>query len=259
MSRIQQCLCTFCNVVGQGTEEGEVFADIRTEVQGFLGQTWAEEGDAAVKEYMVVPNHRFACTDLDYKRFTPAPLMVGGRPLHLHHILEAFSRTNPQRYACVWAPLLDLAEVTGAADTACLQGARSHLSSQQQQQQQAAAAAAALAAGMQVVPTATTTPPSSSDPAAVDPQLDSMMQNVLTSFPGLQSMVQQLVSGSATEDGMGQMLGQIQGLLTPLLSQAATTASQQDPSLQPAIGQILSGFSALTQALTTPPSTSMQS
>ena len=78
-------------------------------------------------------------------------------------------------------------------------------------------------------------------------------------------MVQQLmgtINSDSPDGGMGGLLGQIQGMLNPLLSQAAASASQQDPSLQPAINQILTGFSALTQAMQppsepAPPSASM--
>ena len=62
------------------------------------------------------------------------------------------------------------------------------------------------------------------------------------------------INGDSPDGGMGGLLGQIQGMLNPLLSQAAASASQQDPSLQPAINQILSGFSALTQAMQPPTS-----
>lgn len=68
-------------------------------------------------------------------------------------------------------------------------------------------------------------------------------------------MVSQLMGNINTDNpdgGMGGLLGQIQGMLNPLLQQAAASASEQDPSLQPAISQILTGFSALTQAMQTP-------
>ena len=48
------------------------------------------------------------------------------------------------------------------------------------------------------------------------------------------------------------MVGQMQNMLQPLLNQAAASANAGDPSLQPAISQILSGVSDLTKALGPP-------
>lgn len=110
----------FCDVIVQGGEEGEVFANIRQEVVPFTSQLKdaSPEASQAVGDFMNIPNHRFACSDLDYKRFSTSPLVVGGKQLHLYHILEVFSRTNPQRFAMVWEPLLELAAMTQLGDAA---------------------------------------------------------------------------------------------------------------------------------------------
>ena len=106
-----------------------------------------EENDKQVQEYMSVPsmasyihlynamptNHVFACTDLDYKRFSTTPLIVAGLQLHIYHILEAFSRTNPKRFASIWLPLIDMFEIIHPNKQNDVQQARLHLLKQQQQ------------------------------------------------------------------------------------------------------------------------------
>lgn len=245
-STIQDCLRHFCQVVADGGEDGDVFHNVRREVQAFGTMPWPADGDVPVREYMAVPNHVFACTDLDYKRFATTPLVVGNQQLHIFHILELFSRTNPQRYATVWAPLLDLAEAvtTDGSRQQALRQAREHVRRQCDRGGGAAAGAGAAAAAG--VASGAGAPPTQ--------QLDDVMQNLLGTIPGLQGMVQQMMNatdnaGADGGGGIGAMLNQIQGLLNPLLNQAAASATTQDPHLQPAIGQILSGFSALTQAL----------
>lgn len=245
---IADCLRAFCACVSGGDESGDVFTNVRRETETFVtAGPWPEDGDQTVREYFSVPNHRFACTDLDYKRFTTTPLVVGGRQLHLHHILEIFSRTNPARYATVWRPLLDLAVALAPTpqDREALQRAQAHLQQQ-------------IRSG--------TTPGSGGGGGAIatteDPQLDAMVSNVLGTFPGLQGIVQQIMTagggagGGADEGGdagVGGMMQRIQGMMGPLLQQAATTAGSQDPTLQPALSQIMMGFNSLTSALMQPP------
>lgn len=63
-------------------------------------------------------------------------------------------------------------------------------------------------------------------------------------------MVQQMMGSAAADNGnMNGVMEQVQGMLNPLLTQAAASATSHDPTLQPAITQILDGFTALTQAL----------
>lgn len=225
------------------SEAGVVFVNIRGEIQSLhdlaASPGWDAACDRAVVEYLSVPNHRFGCADLDYHRFAPEPMRLGpaALPMHVFHILEAFSRTTPARYAALWLPLLDLAEAAApAADEAhrdALRRARDHLRAQQQ-------------------------------PGLAPAQsLDALLGNLVGGIPGLQTMVQQILGaaaeGGARADGtgppadLGGMLSHVQGLLNPLLSQAAASATAEDPTLSPAIGQILTGFNALTQALMTPP------
>lgn len=243
-NKLADCMRAFCAVVvhGDGMSEPEQQLDaLRQEVGVLLDKEWPVDGDAAVREFFAVPNHRFACTDLDYHRFGTQPLMIGTHPLHIFHILEAFSRTNPTRYAAIWLPLLDILDVVASAELAPdpslsvgLGRARSHLRQQLEP-----------------------VPPSPSAIANLDAQIDGVMQNLLGTFPGLHSMVQQIMTTAAADPnadgGLGGVFGQIQGILTPLLTQAAASATAQDPSLTPAIGQILSGFTALTQALAPSP------
>ena len=71
----RECLERFCRVVLSHC--GDQQASVQQEVQLFLDQPWPVDGDAAVQEYMTaVPNHIFACKDLDYQRFSTSPLVV---------------------------------------------------------------------------------------------------------------------------------------------------------------------------------------
>lgn len=235
MSRIKECIHAFCVSVSRGTEEGIAFSKMRQEVDLFSQTPWSQDADLAVQEYFSVPNHVYACTDLDYKRFSTNPLVIHGRQLHIHHILEGFSHTNPPRYASVWLPLLDLAEAVaqpGSTHLSTIETARQHLQRQ-----------------IESSKTDQSSQPNSDE--ATTP-IDAMMHNLLGNFPGLQTMVQQMLSSSSPDGDLGNIVGQIQGLLNPLLTQAAASATEQDPSLQPAIGQILQGFSALTNSMTNP-------
>lgn len=250
-SPVQRGLHALCVAIlspeGGGTNPPpEVFQDIQREVEplrDLVGAParWTAAAERQVVEWLAVPDHWHACLDLNYGGFTPAALLLPGDdrsyPLHLYHILEAFSRTGPVRYAGVWLPLLDLAEAAAgasgtldAADGAVLQRARQHLQAQRD-------------AGPR-------------PEGAAPPPLDALMNSLLGSVPGLQDMLQQIVgatSGDPRAEDMQGVLSQIQGLLNPLLSQAAASASATDPTLSPAIGQILSGFNALTQALVAGP------
>lgn len=243
MSRIADCLRAYCTVAMEGVEGGspEQQEALRRELQPLLQMDWPLDGDGVVREFFAVPNHCFACTDLDYHRFSTLPLVLGPHTVHIYHIMEAFSRTNPTRYAAVWMPLLDLMDAATEPDPGLRLGldrARAHL----RQQLQTAVVGTENAGG-------TTTTPS------LDAQLDGVMNNLMQSFPGLHSMVQQIMAtadAGAPDAGLGGVFGQIQGILTPLLTQAAASATAQDPTLTPAIGQILAGFTALTQALAPP-------
>lgn len=254
-------LCAFRDAVlscdtscGSDAEQGHVFQNIREEVRRFcdpaLSLEWGDEADARVQHYMLIPDHSSACKELNFQLFSKTPLMARDRPLHVHHILEAFSKTTPARFATVWLPLLDCFEACRwamqggpAAPAPDLQAARQHLRQQQQQQQHGGGSAMddvlLGAAGL-------------GGPGPAN-ELDAMMQNILSSFPGLQGMVQQMLQsgggGAGPEQGIQQLLGQVQGLLQPLLAQACQDPSSGAAELQPAVGKILEGFAGLTQAL----------
>ena len=161
------CLQRFCDVIVQGGEEGDVFVNIRQEVIPFAAQLQDPTPDTyqAIVEFMDIPNHHFACCDLDYKRFSTSPMVANGKQLHVYHILEVFSRTNPQRFAMVWEPLLDFAALTQSGDGAhkqALAQAKQHVA---QQQQKGVDGAGALT-------------------ASPDAQIDNMVQNLMGSCPG---------------------------------------------------------------------------
>ena len=242
---IRSCVLAFCAAVlaGRETETGEEFVALRAEVQAFLDAPWPTQppdaAERAVVEYMLVPSHVLACVDLDFQhlsRSDPLRLTSGtSHVLHLHQIMEAFSRTSPQRYAAVWVPLLDLALVCsppGSTQLPGLERARLHV------QEQSAAPPPPL--------------PHEQLFAGVDPNsaLDGIMHNILSSFPGLQGMVQQLLSAGAPGDAgaLPAVMGQVRELLGPLLTEAVGN-DPAGPQLQPAVSQILQGFSGLTEAL----------
>lgn len=148
------------------------------------------------------------------------PLTVAGHSLHIHQILQAFSRTDAGRYASVWLPLLTVAERAAPDQAARIQTARNHL------QRQTASAMPSTAA-----------------------EFDGVMQNFLHSFPGLQNMVQQILAGGGDgpSAGLAGVLNQVQSLMQPLLAQASDDPNA--PDLRPAVNQIMQGFTGLTQAL----------
>lgn len=238
---IRSCVLAFCSAVLAGHEEGEPFVTIGQQVRAFQEAPWpaaaaTPEGVAerAVVEYLTaVPNHVRACTDLEYKHFHPTqPLRISDHPghvLHLHAIMEAFSRTNPQRYGALWLPLLDLAIAAappGAAHLPGLHKAKAHVQG----------ARATTVDPMRVF-------------QGVDPNsaLDGVMQNILSAFPGISGMMQQMMdmnNGGKLED----ITDKVQELVGPVLKEAAA----QDPQaacMQPAVHQIMQGLSDLTRAL----------
>lgn len=233
MSLTNDCLRAFCASVGNGTEEGDTFVNIRKEVSSIAQIPWSDTMGMAIQEYLSIPNHMYACTDLDYKRFSPSPLILDGRQLHLFHILEAFSKTNPRRYASVWLPLLNLAESVvspGSSQMSGFQAARQHLQQQMEQSNSG------------------TFPPNTGSETDA---LDSMVQILVGNFPGLQSMFQQLntIENQNGSGGLSNMIQQMHGMLNTLLSKAAASAVERDPSIQPAMNQIIQGFTALTNVI----------
>lgn len=220
---VRDTLHAFCVCVLKESDDSEMFVDVRKEVQTFLGQMWPDDGAILVREYLSVPNHMMAVNDLDYKRFSTTPLTIHAHALHIFHILEIFSRTNATRYASVWLRLVELYEVSTDIDRTVLHNVRVHLEKSNQ---------------------------SVSQMCAVDPttgqEMDAFLQGVMGSVPGLQTLVQQIMNDSQGENGMANILGNIQKLIQPILSQAV---GETDPALHPAISQIIGGFSALTSAL----------
>ena len=138
MSLVHVHLRAFCDAICKAACAGDPFDKIREQVCGFVAEPWpGETADNAVRDYLTtVPNHILACTDLDFQKFSAStPLHIDNQrpPLHLHHILEAFSRTNPQQYGAIWLPLLDVAEAVAdpnASHRSGLTRARMHLQSQ---------------------------------------------------------------------------------------------------------------------------------
>ena len=223
---LRGALHSFCDAILAGCPDQN---DTTERVRGFLANMDQDPRlDALVREYLTVPNHVFACMELNYRGFsdtTPLAVCQGQYSLPIHQALEIFSRTSALRFAGVWVPLLQVAQccITDPSHLQRLGEAMQHL---QQQQVDTNAAAAG--------------------------QMEFVLQNMCQSFPGLQGMVQQVMQMSGDPDspgGLTRLLSQVETLLQPLLTQAAANASAQNPSLQPALGQILSGFAQLTNTL----------
>ena len=126
-------------------------------------------------------------------------LRMGERQLHLYHILEAFSHTNPQEYAAVWLPLIDLAEACSEQGAGQFLEARAHLQ-------------------RQLNPDPIQSSSLTGSPNATTGAIDQTMQSLLNHFPGLQQLVQQMVSSSVegsdgTVGGLSGVLSQVQGML----------------------------------------------
>lgn len=237
-------LKSLIQAIVSGNEEASPFPEMRQEVQGFAAALAGNEpaATAAVSEYMNVPIHLQACQDLDYRMFNAEqPLTLGCGVLRLHHILEAFSRTSPARYAEVWIPVLDLTLAV------CPAGMRDKLNNARNIVLGANHGSAAM--------TTTVSPGPNADifRGVGDPgqALDGVMNNILSAFPGLQDMVQTMMTAGSTPDGVPAVMQQIQTLLCPLLTQA-TKDDPSAPNLQPAVAQILQGFSTLTESLAQP-------
>lgn len=227
------------NAIATGDEDGVPFINLRQEVQAFAqALTGGEEFvRASVSAYLLdVPNHLQACMDLDFQRFSAdTPLVHGAGVLRLRHILEAFSCTSPQRYADVWLPVLDLAlAVSGPNVHDALHKARNHVLSAKKESK-CSEVTSDVFRGV-------------ADPGQA---LDGVMNNILSAFPGLQDMVQKMMVAGSSPDGVPAVMEQVQSILYPLLAQA-TNDDPSAPNLQPAVAQILEGFSKLTGSLATP-------
>ncbi len=194
---------------------------------------WDARMDDEVLAFVSVPNHLFACSDLRMEGFSEEPLNVAGQALPIRRVLEAFSHTNPGTFAQIWFPLVGIAErvCVNIGQTMSFASAKEYLISQ-------------MPVGGQNTPK----PP----PTAFEGQVDGLVQNLLGSVPGLQSFVQGILAnpeGLGSGENLGHMVGHIQGMLEPLMSQASAEGWNQDSTLQPAVQQILGGFTALTSAL----------
>ena len=239
--QLQQALLAFCDVAATQASEvlqtppnnAATFTNLHREVSAFSQSVRASSPPppdlpGTVRDYFAVPNHYLACGELDYRLFSETiPLCVANNELHIHHILLAFSGTDASRYAMVWLPLLSVAELACPPSAfQSIQSARQHLLTQNHRL---------------VAPT------TASSEAGAD--FDRVMQSFLGSFPGLQTMVQQILSGGSGGggDGLSGILNQVQAMMQPLLTQASSDPN--GPDLQPAVQQILQGFSGLTQAL----------
>lgn len=185
------------------------------------------------------PAHLAAINTLDHSQFVN-PLVLGDHTVHLSEILDAFSSKGPKAFGAIWLALLELAHHANPSGFDISQG-KAYISDRMN--------SIVVSAG------------SSNNIARSAPPLDGMIQTLLSSFPGLQDCMGQILTYTTTNqsnpDQFDGLLHQVQGsILKPLMEGMAQNGSPV-PDLQPAISQIFDGFRGLNAALS-PSNDSMQ-